>query len=127
MRTRTPLQLLIDKYKKDYFVEFRGHRLTAPNEKGISGDTLLHLVASVGTVEEADLLVDAGADVNSLGDMDYTPLHYAASRGRPEMVTRLLELGADPTLRNEFGTTPAEAADLHERPEIAAYIRGFNK
>lgn len=127
MRTRTPLQLLIDKYKKDYFVEFRGLRLTDLNEKGISGDTLLHLVASVGTVEETDLLVAAGADVNSVGDMGYTPLHYAAGRGRPEMVTRLLELGADPTLRNAFGTTPPESSDLNEHLEIAALIRGFNK
>ncbi len=115
----------MDKYK-DYS-EFIDKRLTDPNQRGYSGDSLLDLVARVGTLEEVDLLIAANAQINSPGDMGYTPLHSAASEGRLDMVEHLLKLGADPTLRSEFGATPAETAEVLDKPEIAAFVRSFNK
>ncbi len=115
----------MDKYK-DYS-EFIDKRLTDPNQRGYSGDSLLDLVARVGTLEEVDLLVAANAQIDSPGDMGYTPLHSAASQARLDMVEHLLKLGADPTVRSEFGTTAAETAEILDHPEIATFIRNFNK
>ncbi len=44
-------------------------------------------------------LLDAGADINAVGQLGRTPLHLAASSGQPQLVRFLCERGADPHLR----------------------------
>jgi len=116
---------LMDKYKDHptFFLE----DFVNPNQPGFLGDTLLHVVARIGTIEEIDLLIAAHAQINSLGEMGYTPMHYAASRGRLDIVEHLLELGADPNTQNKFGALAADVAVNLEHPEIATFIRNFNK
>ena len=59
---------------------------TAYRRLKLNGGTLLHLAAEYGTVEAARILLDRGADVNALAQVDgdgvggQTPLFHAASQ-----------------------------------------------
>ncbi len=69
-------------------------------------DLPLHEAARQGEMKIAQILIDAGADVNASGDWARTPLHYAAGHGHLKMARFLLEAGADPNAKNSFGWTP---------------------
>lgn len=81
----------------------------AKTEKGI---TPLFVAVSNGIVPMAELLVEAGADVNQETVAGYLPLHIAA-RGRNDMVEKLIGWGAEVNAKDYKGLTP-----LHE---AAAY------
>ncbi len=65
---------------------------------------------SGGGVSVAQLLVQAGADVNAKGEFGMTPLHMACSWGHPDMVTFLYEHGADLSAKDDYGRTPVALA-----------------
>ena len=71
------------------------------------GDSCLHLAAQRGDLRAARLLVFAGVDVNTRGDMGSTPLHLACQADKVEMIDLLIKLGADKSLVDEFGRPPA--------------------
>lgn len=56
----------------------------------------------------ARLLLEGGADPNSVDEDRDTPLHYACSSGNVDIITMLLAKGADPTAADGLGRTPAE-------------------
>ncbi len=113
-----------DKQMEDVFARYRSHpqfigvEISDPNQKGDMGDTLLHLAAEMGNVQDIEALVRAGAAINASGDIGNTPLHGAALLGKTAAVAKLLALGADPTLKNEFGETPLDVAQQGRRREI---------
>lgn len=57
----------------------------------------------------AQLLIDAGADINLRNNDGSTALHTAAFFGRPELVSLLLKKGADKKVRNKYGQTAYES------------------
>ena len=65
------------------------------NAKDEEGLTPLHLAASWGHKEVAELLIGNGADVNTKDIDGWTPLHKAAWQGRKEIVELLIANGAD--------------------------------
>ena len=50
-----------------------------PNAKKTNGDTALHWACYHGDGDVASVLLNAGADVNALGDLRNSPLHMAAT------------------------------------------------
>ena len=74
------------------------------------GATALHWVAYHDDVESADLLLRAGANVNSANDLGATPLWLASQNGGSAMVQRLLAAGANPNLALLSGETPLMVA-----------------
>lgn len=70
-------------------------------------ETLLHIASSMGYMEAVKLLVELGANVNALGDLNHTPLHFAALRDHDEIYNYLLEHGADPNFVSQLAVTPA--------------------
>lgn len=54
------------------------------------------------------MLLEGGADPNSVDEDRDTPLHYACSSGNVDIITMLLAKGADPTAADGLGRTPAE-------------------
>lgn len=71
-----------------------------------NGDSLLHIASAAGDLQTVELLVNAGVDINLLGDMDNTALHYAKSRGHEEVARFLVGHGASTTIENGFGELP---------------------
>ena len=72
--------------------------------------TPLHWAARAGSVECADLLLDAGADVNARTKVHRAPLHLAAEADN-EPVTRLLvRRGANVDVQDRKGRTPLHRA-----------------
>jgi hypothetical protein len=72
------------------------------NAKASDGDTPLHVAAIRGDREAVRLLVEAGAQIDALGDMSCTPLYNAVGHGHHQVARLLLEFGADPNLMNEL-------------------------
>ncbi len=58
----------------------------------------------------AELLIDAGAEIDRRDERGRTALHHAAREAKPALVARLLEAGADRSLRDLDGQTPADGA-----------------
>ncbi len=58
----------------------------------------------------ADLLIDAGSDLDDSGDHQATLLHRAAWWGNRKAVADLIELGADLNAADRMGGTPLHAA-----------------
>jgi uncharacterized protein len=78
--------------------------------------------ADGGSTEVAQLLLDAGADVNAKQPGGFTPLHAAAQVGNEELVALLLERGADPAARLDDGRTPADLAREAGHRDVAERI-----
>ena len=73
-----------------------------------SGETPLHCAALWGRYEIAQLLIDAGANVNAQDDQGSTPLHEAARTGRVKLSQLLLDSGAKADARDDDGKTPLD-------------------
>ncbi len=91
-------------------VDFNEPNVRSP----LSGETPLHIVAVWGDVESAKVLLDAGADIDVLGEDDHTPLHEAIGQGHIEMVRLLISRGADLRRRCSFGDAFELAALGHD-------------
>jgi ankyrin repeat protein len=89
-----------------------------------SGDTPLHAALWGRDDEAARALVDAGADVNALGDMSSTPLHAAIAQGNTEMVKYLTTHGASWDVVSELGSSPRDRARRSDNPELRAMAEG---
>ncbi|QKQ25797.1 ankyrin repeat domain-containing protein [Candidatus Reidiella endopervernicosa] len=66
------------------------------------GDTPLHLACQWDDQLAIRLLIEAGAEVNAVGDMESTPLHEAAMFASREAVELLLSCGASKASVNTF-------------------------
>jgi ankyrin repeat protein len=61
-------------------------------------------------VPVADILVQAGANINEQGEHGMSALHMACSWGHADMVKFLCESGASLDVRDKWGRTPKELA-----------------
>ncbi|XP_031782206.1 alpha-latrocrustotoxin-Lt1a-like [Nasonia vitripennis] len=59
-----------------------------------------------------NMLLNAGADVNSKDNNGCAPIHYAACTGSPELMKILIEAGADVDSQNNVGATALHIAVL---------------
>ncbi|XP_066271903.1 ankyrin-1-like [Branchiostoma lanceolatum] len=79
-------------------------------------DTPLHYAASRGHVGVAELLLKAGAQVDSRDGSEDTPLHLAASGGHVGVVELLLKAGAQVDSRDRGDRTPKDMVESTDVP-----------
>lgn len=74
----------------------------------VGGDTALHLAARSGHKDFVKLLLDSGANVNSVSSTGsgVTPLHEAAYNGHLDVVELLIERGATVDAKDRHNYTP---------------------
>lgn len=84
--------------------------------------TPLHRAASSGSVERAQLLLEAGAGVNDQDANGWTPLMFAASAAHFDLVLFLLSAGSNPFTRNTHGIPAYVLAAENGHPEISTMI-----
>ncbi|KAB8195627.1 ankyrin repeat domain-containing protein [Lysobacter maris] len=87
-----------------------GCRRVSMDSRSYENDTPLHVLLWRRDFDGAKALIEAGADVNAIGDMGQTPLHLAIHQGRVDIAEALLLAGANPDIRSEFGETPRSMA-----------------
>jgi 26S proteasome non-ATPase regulatory subunit 10 len=85
--------------------------------------TPLHWAAMYGQQEVCELLIEYGADVNSVDDLGLSPLRWAVDGSEAGVVRLLLDRGADVNLKDAEGITPLRRALDKKRDEIAALLR----
>ncbi len=118
MRAREVLQ----RYIEERHPEFLDVELNDVNQRGLFGNTVLHLAAWRGNLEEVEALLAAGADVNAEGETGDRPLHQAARNGHLAVVRRLLKAGAITNVLNDFEQRPQDLALLLEHHDVVAAI-----
>jgi uncharacterized protein len=111
MSSDDQLAAVFEKYRR--YPEFFGVEILTANQLGNFGNTLLHLAARAGAIDDMQILVAAKADPNIRGDIGNTPLHSAALHGQVEAVRRLLGHGANPNIVNDFYETALDVAETN--------------
>jgi ankyrin repeat protein len=127
MHKQMPLAMTLTEVLRKYqsHPEFLGLVLSDPNQKGAMEDSPLHIAARKGELEDIEVLVAHGGNVNLIGDIGNSPLHEASLAGRVLVVNRLLELGADPSIRNEFAQTALDMALSGNHADIVAILKNI--
>jgi ankyrin repeat protein len=103
----------IDRIQKkySYLINYVSNDPTEPIDpityRDSSGDSLLHIAAHRGDENTVVELLEAGMNINILGDMGSTPLHYAARGPHKGTIALLLKCGARTDIKDEFGEVPA--------------------
>lgn len=99
-------------YKKIESVpDFNCHSITSVNYRNGYGDTPLHIVSTWGDCNAINVLVSAGADINSVGESGFTPLHCAVEQNHIQAIKLLVNLGAR-QLHNNDNNLPIDLARL---------------
>ncbi|MBM9538543.1 ankyrin repeat domain-containing protein [Desulfobulbus alkaliphilus] len=110
--------------------DVRRHLLRGANLSAVDldGNTALHLASAGGYLDVAEILVDAGIDVNARNQWQASPLHYAAGLGHLDLVKFLVSreadenvLGAKHALDSEGNTALHYAVELEE-VDAATYL-----
>jgi uncharacterized protein len=82
----------------------------------------LHSAVAARHVAVAEILLEAGADLNARYSSGYTPLIAAAENGQAAMVRLLLRHGADPTLCREDGMKAIDLARLQNAEAVVSLL-----
>lgn len=90
------------------------------HSKASDGDTPLHVAALWGDIHAAQMLLDAGAQVDAKGDMSCTPLCFAVMSGHVNLAEILLQYGADPDAQSELGFSPRDLVARERNGEMKA-------
>ncbi len=115
----TDKKLTLSDILSDYQMlpEYLAYKLVDVNQVSMFGDYPLHVAAVRGSIEEIEVLLQNGANINAKGEYDLTPLHHAAEHGHLAAVKILLENGADSSLEDIHGCTPLELAQIGEEDD----------
>ncbi|KAF4448950.1 putative ankyrin repeat protein [Fusarium austroafricanum] len=86
----------------------------------------LHAAASNGRVENINILLKHGSDVDAINQIMQTPLHIAALEGHAEAVETLLEAGAELNVRDKYSQSPVYFAAYQGHVDVMIKILKHN-
>ena len=95
---------------------------TALSSNAMCNQPLHAALAGACCEQTVDLLLAAGAPVQSVVASGVTALHLAAARGHRVLVEKLLQAGADADARLASGQTAAELAGERGHADLAAWM-----
>ena len=107
------LAIMLDNAKAVKLLLAAGYDVKTKNDSdrhGLTSGTLLLAATFWRRIEIAELLIQAGANVNATTEKHVLPLHEAVRMEYPEMVKLLLKNGADAQAVDHTGRTPLEYA-----------------
>ncbi|CAG8138928.1 unnamed protein product [Penicillium salamii] len=107
-----------------YLIEKKGFR---PNEYFSFGWTALTLACYRGDLETTQVLLDAGANVNTLDHDDWMPLHFASAGGYTDLAKLLLEAGAETNPLAKGGLTPLKLASNNDHHDTVQLLQHRNR
>lgn len=113
---RTKLNFILKKYQR--LPQFSDVALERPDQLGMDSESPFHIACYSGNIDEVQIFLDCGVDLNVKGDIGGTPLHDAVLGGRVEIVKLLLSAGANKTLKDDYGDTPYDIAQRNYQKEI---------
>jgi hypothetical protein len=88
------------------------------------GNTPLHEAAWVGNKEIIEMLIERGADVDTLNDEGNTPLHESAYNGYKKIAQVLMRNGADTSVKNHDGYTASQVVVMNRHTNSTRHIQG---
>ena len=103
--------------------EYLGEPTPSAHSRSLFGDYPIHIAAVRGSIEDLQVLLHAGANINQQGETGFTPLHYAALHGHLDTVLHLLKAGAARDLRNGDDDTAYDVAKTLGEKSIIAALR----
>jgi len=85
----------------------------------------LTYAVACGCAGTADILLNAGADVNEINPIDHgTFLHIAAMSGACDLIAVMLDHNADVNVKNDRGETALDLAEKYKQLDAAQTFRG---
>ncbi|HTK83958.1 MAG TPA: ankyrin repeat domain-containing protein [Patescibacteria group bacterium] len=117
MKDKNTLEKFLIKASGILFPHLDEHLIDV-DAKACDGDTPLHLAAHWGDRKAIKLLLEAGAELDALGDMGCTPLYRAVMKNNIQVAEFLFSAGANPDLVSELGFSPRTLAEMHGYNEI---------
>jgi ankyrin repeat protein len=91
------------------------------------GLSALHIATARGNLKLVELLLELGAHVDTLDNLDRAPLHFAAYFGHVMLVALLVRRGSDPSKKTRRGFTPAGIACNRGFKAIGALLSALEK
>ena len=95
------------------------------NQQDTNSFTALQHAVEEYDTDVVQLLIDAGADIETTDHKGGTPLHYACALGELEVVEMLVEAGAGVRATNDDGRTCLMLAACYGQTETVRYLVGL--
>jgi orotate phosphoribosyltransferase len=96
--------------------------VVTPSTRATTGDTPLHAAIWASDDDAARALIEAGGDVNAVGEDGYTPLHAAIAQSNVALARRLTARGASWDSVNAFACSVRDAARRSDDPAVRALL-----
>jgi len=109
MKNKQELEKVLQSASEVMFPHLENHEIDVASVAS-DGDTPVHIAAVWGDKYAVELLLDAGAAIDVLGDMSATPLYNAVGQGHIEVAELLLSRGANPDIMCDLGYSPRTLA-----------------
>jgi len=93
------------------------------NQSGTTEEIMtIHDYAAVGDMEQIELLVSKGMDVNAKTQRGATALHWAAYQGRRDVAECLISNGAGINTKDNYGFTPLHLAVIRGQKDMVELL-----
>ncbi len=92
------------------------------DSKNDQGRTALLIATHNNAIQAANLLINAGADVNAKDNLQDSPYLYAGAEGKLEILKMTIAAGADLKSTNRYGGTALTPAAHHGHVDVVRYL-----